>query len=271
VKTVLRSSKKKMGFTLIEMMVAVAILGIVLSISVPGYLSLTGQSKQKADRAGVAILNEATSLYAIKNVLSEDQIFLGFDSHDERQQELVDQGLMADIAVPQVEGARFLWDEAQYCWVYDMASGEEEDPLDAEFSVGSLAFTGTNSEQIFISGDWADLKAMAIADYGLNLTEGLLLQDASGIFVVGDNNPYVPNTISLETTLEAFGGSLLRVDPDQNFLTEDDMLGTNVWKEPLAAGDIFTDGNHYYILQYPSGINTTTDINHDVWIRIVQP
>ncbi|NMA65732.1 MAG: prepilin-type N-terminal cleavage/methylation domain-containing protein [Clostridiaceae bacterium] len=60
IKSFLKSNK---GFTLVELMVVVVIIGILALIAVPVYNNLTGQARQTACDANIKIITDAATLY----------------------------------------------------------------------------------------------------------------------------------------------------------------------------------------------------------------
>ena len=56
------------GFTLVELMVVVVILGILVAIAVPVYNNITTTAKEKADNANIRTLEGAINLYLADNV-----------------------------------------------------------------------------------------------------------------------------------------------------------------------------------------------------------
>lgn len=64
-----RALKNRKGFTLVELMVVVIIIGILVAIAVPVYNSTQGAAKLRAHQANVRILQGAASQY-FTNVVS---------------------------------------------------------------------------------------------------------------------------------------------------------------------------------------------------------
>jgi prepilin-type N-terminal cleavage/methylation domain len=61
--------KNKKGFTLVELMVVVVIIGILVAIAVPMYNGVQGTAKKNAHNANVRTLQGAAALYISENGL----------------------------------------------------------------------------------------------------------------------------------------------------------------------------------------------------------
>jgi prepilin-type N-terminal cleavage/methylation domain-containing protein len=57
------SVAKKSGFTLIELMIVVAIIGILASIAIPKFADLIRKSKEGATKGNLGSLRSALSIY----------------------------------------------------------------------------------------------------------------------------------------------------------------------------------------------------------------
>lgn len=64
-----RLTKKQNGFTLIELIVVIVILGIIASIAIPKYLDLTTEVKQSVDEVNKKAIEAAVLLYFTQQVV----------------------------------------------------------------------------------------------------------------------------------------------------------------------------------------------------------
>ncbi|NLL18558.1 MAG: prepilin-type N-terminal cleavage/methylation domain-containing protein [Clostridia bacterium] len=60
----LKRRKNQRGFTLIELIIVIAILGVLIAIIVPRFSGFTEGAKVRADESNVEILNSAAAMWA---------------------------------------------------------------------------------------------------------------------------------------------------------------------------------------------------------------
>lgn len=60
------SNGNKKGFTLVELMVVVVIIGILTAVAIPVYNNVTDNAKKKAHNANVRILKSAAQMYLME-------------------------------------------------------------------------------------------------------------------------------------------------------------------------------------------------------------
>lgn len=146
--------KDKRGFTLIELIVVIAILGIISSISVPKFVGFIQSAKISADQATVVTLNKATDI--LRMTLSGYDSFLdkGKDSQYLMKKLLTD-GYLSSEPEPQSKDADFHWNFDKETWslmfkdsFYEIAMSEGFEFMG---SIGRLAggYTG-QAKDIFI-------------------------------------------------------------------------------------------------------------------------
>jgi type II secretion system protein G len=63
----LSASKSESGFTLIELMVVVVIIGVLVAIAIPIFVNATSNAKQKTCQANLRTIDGAISVYYANN------------------------------------------------------------------------------------------------------------------------------------------------------------------------------------------------------------
>ncbi len=67
--------KKQKGFTLIELIIVLVLLGIVAAIAIPKYLDLTSQAKEKALKGNLSNIRGTISMQYSKSILDNAAAF----------------------------------------------------------------------------------------------------------------------------------------------------------------------------------------------------
>ena len=64
-----RQTELRGGFTLIELVVVIVILGILMAVAIPKYIDITDKAKRAADKGQLGALRAATHMLYASNVL----------------------------------------------------------------------------------------------------------------------------------------------------------------------------------------------------------
>ncbi len=67
--------RKKQGFTLIELIVVLAILGIILAIAVPNYLGVQDRAATRADNSQLDLVEKAVKLWYNDDELGDEGVY----------------------------------------------------------------------------------------------------------------------------------------------------------------------------------------------------
>ncbi|QEK12126.1 prepilin-type N-terminal cleavage/methylation domain-containing protein [Crassaminicella thermophila] len=123
-----KNSKKiygKRGFTLIEIVLIIAIIGILSAIAVPKFEEFIEVAKVRADESNIKILNNATKYYAAyenKNLTDISAEELGVNG------EKLVPSFLANSPNPQSKGIKYLWIQEMGIWTLNMSdSGQSNE------------------------------------------------------------------------------------------------------------------------------------------------
>jgi type IV pilus assembly protein PilA len=100
-KNVKRVVRNKKGFTLVELMVVVAIIGVLTAIAIPVYNNVTDNAKAKADAATLKTIQTAVTMYMAANEGKWTSAAVGTDFY------CLVSTYLAEVPEAQVEGASF--------------------------------------------------------------------------------------------------------------------------------------------------------------------
>lgn len=108
---------QKSGFTLIELIVVIAITAIVSMILIPFIFNHIDSANNSVDKANLRVLNLATSIYK-STTTHENDIFEGLGTDLSRQNKLVEQNYTEAIILPRKSGSSFYWNIDRQVWEY---------------------------------------------------------------------------------------------------------------------------------------------------------
>jgi len=143
-----RGASKKNGFTLIELIVVIAILAILAAILIPiasGYI-LSAQAA--TDNANLRTLNIATQWYGIKKDALAEDIFEDITTDPARMQTLITAGYLKDEIKPIERNVSFTWDIPTQKWIMGSGSAptpsEDPSPSASTVAVQSVSLNQTS-------------------------------------------------------------------------------------------------------------------------------
>ena len=152
---VLELRLNKNGFTFIELIVVIAIIGVLTAVLVPSYISYIEKSREASDRYVLGVLNGATRVYYSDEPSPNPFEVMGATDAD-LLHTLVSAGFFSEIPVPKQKNTSFTWDYSSKVW---LLSGTGED----------LTHVLTNGEVMF--GTASDWFKHAIMNYTGTATE----------------------------------------------------------------------------------------------------
>ena len=129
------------GFTLIELIVVIAILGVLAAVLVPSYIAYIEKSRAAADRYSLGELNEATRVFYAGEP-SPNPFDVSGTTNAVLLQTLVDAGFYAQAPVPKREKASFNWDYSNKVWLLSDGGSNIYELLASDVTMGTGGHTG---------------------------------------------------------------------------------------------------------------------------------
>lgn len=131
--------KNNRGFTLIELVVLIAILGILSTIAMPKFSGFIERAKINADKSTIRTLNNTTDIYMVTKKGGKE-VFNNAENDKSRIEILSNAEFLYDNIEPQHKDGSFTWDVNNQYWYYSIREGK---PL-VELSEGDMKDTVTN-------------------------------------------------------------------------------------------------------------------------------
>lgn len=231
--------KSEKGFTLIELIVVVFIIGVLTTVLVPEYIGYIEKGKSSADKYSLGELNEATRVYYAGDP-SPNPFETGGLTDDALLQVLVDSKLLTEKPEPQQADVFFGWDSTNKFWLLSEGSGTTAHELTTtEVTMGIGGWSG------FITGSYTGTATEISIPKTLNGSEVIAIyQDVfSG---KGITSVYFPSDGSVSRIhARAFKDNNLTEIVLPPSLTQIDygaFLNNNITKVTIGAG-VYLEGS----------------------------
>jgi len=196
--------KFQRGFTILELIFVIAIIGVLALLIVPNVLGYVDAAKVSHDNATVKILNNSTLLYAAELDKTSIELFEGINTDQAKMQFLLDRGYLSEIPSPMQADVNFVFSMTYGIWslsdnflFYSSFLTDENitDLYNKGFKVVNGVLTPTNSgENRLLFNNTSD------TDYNINIDAtyktGSTNQSGYGVYYRATNNTSDKTAIS---------------------------------------------------------------------------
>lgn len=196
--------KSQNGFTFLELIIIIAIIGVLALIIVPNVISYVDATKAIHDNATVKILNNSTMLSAVELNKTSIELFEGISTDQAKMQFLLDRGYLSEIPSPMQADVNFIFSMTYGIWslsdsflFYSSFTTDENiiDLYNKGFKVvnGVLTPTKTGENRVLFSNTSG-------TDYNINIDAtyktGSTNQSGYGVYYRATNNTADKTAIS---------------------------------------------------------------------------
>ncbi|OQB12484.1 MAG: Type II secretion system protein G precursor [Firmicutes bacterium ADurb.Bin193] len=258
------------GFSLIELIVVIAILGVLVGVAAPSYIGNVKRAKARVCASNIDTITRAYRYQRAENPSTTLQaVVQGTTPVD-----------VSGMKCPE-GGTYSVADGKIVCSIHGEAQpsptpGESATPTPSSgpqsgYTVGDLAFISPNGVSVYVSGDWAALKEEAASNYGKSLTDGTVLRDETGTYVVRWS-PYLSESDGANDIPLSQMSGVVKLDENASVLTGDDLKAagdwTGNWETSPSVGSLYTHNGETYMCVSSSGTWTSTNVDSGVWIKL---
>lgn len=248
--------KNKKGFTLIELIVVIAILGTLSAIALPKFMGIIEQSRKR-----VAILNAST---VVKIVDTYMVINAQVDLQPPYENIKDMSNVKGEINEMQVEdnSVSYLKYTEKYVVIYQNGAysiENEESPTEDEGQVGFdyIITDILGREHIFEAELTNEELKNEIRDsiYGLGKDTGTILKDDENYYIVGYNGWFSPDKANINISDY---DNLIKINGEKIYIDDDKIehYSQFIWPNELTKGTICYDGENYYVAPGNIGVYT---------------
>ncbi|MBS3991284.1 MAG: type II secretion system protein [Erysipelothrix sp.] len=217
------SSKK--GFTLIELIVAIAIMSVLAAIIIPAVVSNVERANESADMTHVRQLNLATQIYRHSENILYENLLTNFANDDLRQDHLVNLGYLSTRVEAKSSQYDIEWNSQLKLWIYtkfEIAAIQQAQYLFPSLTDMSIFRKGADGTST--SNNWA-------------LTSNGLVGNVGSVFLENANEGYTIETTGRLNNTSSSGG-----------------FGVYVESSLTQSGSVVRDSG--YIVQFDRGLGT---------------